>query len=262
MRRLPTLVLLAGICSAQPTASPNHYVEIKLPDGVSSEKVFIRYLLAGDAFGGWVQPRSEVSSYYIRTTHEGRSASRIKAILYAPGCAIQVLDLPVSDTSNLQYSFNCRPLSSIGIAGTLTHSDRLYGREVKLEARYVARWAQKFLDLGAGIVTAIPVGDVAYVSPDGHFRLPVPDFSQDPLAGAPDNPGELEIWARDQIREEIVAQLIVSRPQSIKTRMGGLKILSEYPAGTDFVPCATNPPNLYGPFGFAVRPDAGDACER
>ena len=148
------------------------------------------------------------------------------------------------------------------IDGALTHTNRLYGREVKLETRYVARWAQRFLELGAGIVTAIPVGDVAYVSPAGRFRLSVPDFSQDPLAGAPDQPGELQIWARDKINQEIVAQLIPAGNHVMKTRMGGLKILSEYPAETDFVPCAVNPPQLRGPFGFAIRPDADDACER
>ena len=216
----------------------------------------------GDEFGGWVQPHPGVSSYFISTAREGRLATRVKAILYAPGCAIQTLDLPVSASSNQQYSFVCLPLSNVWIDGTLTHTNRLYGREVKLETRYVARWAQRFLELGAGIVTAIPVGDMADVSPAGRFRLLVPAFSQDPLAGALDQPGELQIWARDKINGEIVAQLIPAGNEVMKSRMGSLKIMSEYPAETDFVPCAVNPPQLRGPFGFAIRPDAGDACER
>ena len=61
--------------------------------------------------------------------------------------------------------------------------DRLYGRQVKVQAKYVARWAQTFLESGKDIVTTIPVGDAAYPSLDGRFRLSVPDFSQDPLAG-------------------------------------------------------------------------------
>jgi hypothetical protein len=242
-------------------ASPTHSLEIKLPPGMLSENVFIRYVLAGDELGGWVRPHPNVSSYFISTSHDGRPATGIKALLYAPGCGIQTLDLPVSDSNNQQYSFACRALSSVWIAGTLTHTHRLYGREVKVEARYVARWARAFLQLDAGIVTAIPVGDVASVSPDGRFRLSVPDFSKDPLAGAPDHPGEIQIWARDKTSQEIVAQLIPAGPQVVKTRMGGLRILSEYPAA-DFVPCAVNPPQLRDRFGFAVRPDADDACER
>src|SRR5579863_543887 len=161
------VVLVAGVCSGQspqPGASSAHYLEITLPRGVISENVFVRYQLAGEEFGGWVQPHPGVSSYFIRTIHKGRPATRIKALLYAPGCAIQTLDLPVSGLNNQQYSFNCRPLSSVWIGGTVTRMDRLYGREVKLQAKYVARWAQSFLELGDGIVTTIPVGDVAYLA--------------------------------------------------------------------------------------------------
>jgi len=229
---------------------------------VISESVFVRYLLAGEEFGAWVQPHPGVSSYFITTTHEGRPATRIKALLYAPGCAIQILDLPVSGSNNQQYSFICRPLLSVSIAGALTRSDRLYGREVKLQAKYVARWAQSLLELGDGIVTAIPVGDVAYLSPDGRFRLSVPDLSQDPLAGASDHPGELQIWARDKTSDDIVAQLIPAAPRAIKTRMGGLKIQSEYPSETVFAPCVANPRQLHDATGFALRPGASDSCDR
>jgi len=94
---LPALVLVAGDCLGQvprlPTAS-SHYLEIKFSREVISESVFGRYLLDGKDFGGWIQPRPGVSSYFISTTHEGRSATRIKALLYAPGCAIETLDLP------------------------------------------------------------------------------------------------------------------------------------------------------------------------
>jgi hypothetical protein len=259
------LVLVAGVCSGQipqPRASPPHYIEIKLPRGAISENVFVRYLLAGEEFGGWVQPHPGVSSYFISTTHEGRPATRIKALLYAPGCAIQTLDLPVSGSNNQQYFFICQPLPSVWIVGTLTRADRLYGREVKLQAKYVARWAQSFLGLGDSIVTTIPVGDVAYLSPDGSFSLSVPDFSQDPLAGAPDHLGELQIWARDKTSGDIVAQLIPAGPQIIKTRMGGLKIQTEYPSKTVFAPCAANPPRVHDAIGFALRPDPGDACDR
>jgi len=224
MRRPPgllagILVLAAGLCSlqnAQRVLAPSPYIEVKLPRGVNSESVFVRYVLAGEDFGGWVQPPPGVSSFFIGTTHEGRPATRIKALIYAPGCAIQLLDLAVSGSNNRQYSFICRPLSSIWIAGTLTRTDRLYGLEVKLQAKYVARWAQSFLQPGAGTIATIPVGDVAYLSPDGGFRLWVPDFSQDPLVGSPDYPGELQIWAREKNSGDIVAQLVPTGPQDEK----------------------------------------------
>ena len=259
------LLLVAGICSGQspqPAARPSHYIEIKLPRWVNSESVFVRYQLVGEVYVGWVQPHAGVSSYFISTTYEGRPVTRIKALLYAPGCAIQTLDLPASGSNNQQYSFVCQPLSSIGITGGLTRMDRLYGRQVKVQAKYVARWAQSFLESGNDIVTTIPVGDAAYPSPDGRFRLSVPDFSQDPLAGAPDHPGELQIWASDKTSDRLVAQLILARPAVMKTRMGGLKILSEYPSDLVFAPCVANPAPVHDANGFALRPGSSDFCDR
>ena len=263
MRTLFTVVgLCSGQVSSQPPASPAHYLEIKLPRGVISEKVFIRYLLSGEEFGGWVRPVPGVSSYFVGTTNLGRQATRIKALLYAPGCAIQILDLPVSESSNPQYNFACRPLPEVEITGTVPCKDRLIGRDVKLQAKYVARWAQSFLELGDGIVTTIPIGDMVEVSAEGRFRLPAPDFSQDPLAGTPDHPGDLQIWAIDKANNTLVAQLVPTEPAAIKARMGGLKIRSEYPSETVFARCATNWRLRHGVFGFAVRQDACDECDR
>jgi hypothetical protein len=259
------LILMALLCSGQvqqPTASAPHYIEIKLPDGVRSESFFVRYALAGEDFGDWVHPRPGVSSYFISTAHKGRPATRIKAILYAPGCAIQTLDVPVSPSNNQVYSFVCRPLASVWIAGALTRMDLLNGHEVKLQASYVARWAQPFLGVDNSFVTGIPVGDVAYLSADGHFRLTVPDFSEDALAAAADHPGELQIWARDKITNIIVAQLIPAGSHVVKARMGGLKIRSEYPSEIVFTPCPENVHRVRDAFGFALRTDLSGTCER
>ncbi len=256
-RLSPALVLFTCICSAQ----NQHFLEIKLPPGLPSETVFIRYLLAGDDFGDWVRARPGVSSYMIGTTRQGHPATRIKAILYAPGCAIQTLDLPVSASNNPPHSFVCQPLPNISIAGIVTRADQLSRREVKLRARYVARWAQAFLEIDPRILTAIPVGDASDVSRDGHFRLSVPDFSQDPLAGAADHSGEIQIWAQDKFSQQAVGELIPAGPKAIKTRMGALKIQSEY-AEMTFTPCVADLPRQHDAFGFALRTDDSNTCER
>ena len=171
---LLSALLTTSFAAGQP---PPHYISIHIPDGVRSENVFIRYILAGEDIGGWVQPRADVSSYVIGTTHEDQTAARIKAIIYAPGCAIQTIDLPLSDSTNPQYSFLCQPLSSVRITGTLTQTERLQGREVTLQARYIARWVQDFLGLSAAIPLTIPVGDAADLSADKSFQLSAPDLS-------------------------------------------------------------------------------------
>jgi len=258
-------VLVVCACSGQTTIPPGlaHYVEIKLPPAVPSESFFVRYVLAGDDLGGWVRPVSGVSSYIINTAREGVPATGIKAVLYAPGCAIQTLDLSLSNSANPHYSFVCQPVPSVLIAGTLVRSDRLYGREVKLQAKYVARWAARFLGLDESVVTFIPMGDSVKLTPDGLFKLMVPDLSQDPVAGSPDHAGELQIWATDQTGETVVAELVPIGVGILKTQMGGLRVQRRYPSQIVFVPCLANPAAVYDrETGFAIRPGPYDACDR
>jgi hypothetical protein len=257
------MALLAALCSGQTPrpANPSHFIEIKLPPEVASQSFFVRYVLTGQDLGGWVEPRSGISSYLISTTIEGRPATGVKAILYASGCAIQTLDLLLPGSDNPQYLFTCQPIRSIWLQGAVIRTDRLYGHKVKLQAKYLARWAQSFLGLDDSLVTGIPVGDVAYPSADGRFRLLIPDLSQDPLAEAPDHPGELQIWAREETSDALVAQLVPTDDRPIKTRMGGLKVRNEYPSEIVFAPCPASSARVYDKLGFAIRPDVGDACD-
>jgi hypothetical protein len=258
--------LTAGLCSSQeiqPAARPEHYIAIRIPDSVSSERVFIRYILAGEQLGGWVETRAGVSTYIIDTTREGQSASRIKAVLYAPGCSIQTFDIPLSNSNNPRYSFVCLSLPNVWITGKLIQSDRLTGREVKLQARYIARWTQAFLGTDPLIPLTIPVGDLAFLSADHGFRISVPDLARDPVAAAPDHSGELQIWAKDKATGDDVSKLTPQLPQSLRTRMGGLQIRSEYPPDTVFVPCAVGGPPLVllNREKFSIR-EFGDPCDR
>jgi hypothetical protein len=241
-----------------------HSVEIRLPPEVNSRSLFVRYVLAGETLGGWVQPRPGVSSYSISTLRGSRQATGIKAILYAPGCAIQVLDMRLfPDQKSGQYSFVCQPLGNVPIAGRVVPMERLKDREVKVQARYVARWAASFLGIRDEVLTVIPIGDEAPLGTDGGFRLSVPDLARDSEAGTRDHPGEIQVWAKDRATESLVAQLAPVGVREIMTRMGGLKIQSSYPLSIVFAPCVVGSTTAvrHTPEGFAIR-GSGDPCER
>jgi hypothetical protein len=208
--------------------------------------------LRGDDFGGWLQPAPGVNSYVIDTAVHGHPASGIKAILYAPGCAIQTLDLPLSRTENAQYSFACQRVGRSSIAGTLTQPERLYTQDVDVQARYVPRWAQAFLGLSDGMVTSIPIGEAVHLSAGGHFRLMIPDLSEDP------RPGEIEIWAMERTSDAPAAELVPINARSLRAPMRGLKPQSQYPNEIVFAPCLANQQGPHDSFGFAHRPEVGD----
>jgi hypothetical protein len=258
---LPVL-LLAAWSNAFGQDSGPHFLEIRLPPEVKSHTVFIRYILDGDDLGGWVEQLPDVVSYLIAITRAGRPATRIKALVYAPGCAIQTLDLPISGLNNEHYAFICQVLPNIPISGIVSRPNRLDGHDVTLHAIYLARWAQPFMKPADAIITTIPMGDEAATSPEGHFLLSVPDLSRDPLAGAPDHAGEFQIWARDKTSGDVVAELVPSGLPALKTQMGGLKIQTHYPADILFTPCAVNRSPVHNAEGFAVRPNPADPCDR
>jgi hypothetical protein len=258
-------ILMASLCFGQIPPIPattSSSIEILLPPGLNSERFFVRYFMTGGEIGGWIQPRPNVSSYTVSTTREVQTAARVRAVLFNPGCAIQTFDLPLSDRGSQQYSFVCQSLPNIQIVGKLSRSDRLTGRNVRIQARYVARWAQSFLGLDGEIVEFIPVAETNAVLGNGEFRLSLPDLSQDALAGSPDHSGELQIWARDAATGRIVAQMIPAGPGLERTRMGGLKIQASYPSEITFTPCAANNPRVRDAMGFALRPSPEDMCDR
>lgn len=257
-RRAPgllfALIPLAGLSPAQ-TPEPSRYLEIQLPAGVPSETFFIRYSLSGVGFSSWAPPRSGLTSYAIHTTANGRLATGIKAVLYAPGCAIRTLDLAVTPFDNPRYSFVCQPLRTVEIHGSVKRVDLLAPR---IEARYVARWAQAFLGVDDTINTSFPAGVPADMSAGGLFTVTVPDFSQDPLAGAPDHPGEFQIIARRQDTGVPFAQLVPTKLPA--TKFGGLFIQKEYPAEIEFEPRGARCTPPHDSEGFAIRTNLWNSC--
>ena len=252
-RRLAGLALAAmsGICADQPA----HYVTIQLPPGVNSQQFFARYALEGGDFGGWVDPRAGVSSYVIDTTYRGRAAAGIRAILYAPGCAIQTLDVQLRSRANPTFPFVCRPVPNVRITGRIVRPSQFQGHELRLQARWVIRWASSFLWVDRDIATSIPVGETADVAPDRSFVMSVPDLSRD---------AELQIWARARDTGDLLAQLIpVENAQAVRTKMGGLQVRGPAPSEIGFSLCEVRENwTMHDRYGFATRETADDACAR
>jgi hypothetical protein len=251
LRVLLTLALTA-VCFGQPDG-----IEIKLPSGVPSETFVIRYFVTGafGGFNGWVDQRKGLHIYRVNTVHQGQPATQFKAILYAPGCAIQTISMALSETSPRSCEFACHPLPSIPISGKLTRTERLRGETIEIRVNYVAYWARKFFGVSDELVTTIPI---AVVTPDANdaFTVTLPDFLHDELASAPDHAGVFQFWARGKTTGNLLAELV---PAESKAKFGSLAIKSEYPQELVFTPCAVT--RRLEHKGFAKRSDV-DLCDR
>jgi len=240
---------------------PGATLEIAFPGHESG--FWGRFKVTGDSLGfsGWIVPESQMSSYRVNHLPVG-PATRFKAILYSPGCALRVLDIPINAVQEFKYMFDCDSVSSVNIRGTVKGYDRFYAHKVRIEAKYVALWAPAFYGSDDGSTTAIPLGSTAALSDAGYFWLSIPDLSSDKLAASEDHPGEIQFWARDKVSGLVVAQLRLSPENGLSqpTRLGGIRP-QEVSAQLVFLPCAANPGVPHDHFGFALRPDPHGACD-
>ena len=250
---------LPSLCVAQ---APQTYLEIRLPNGVQSESVLIRYVVAGDDFGGWVKPQLGLPAYRISAIRNGAVASGIKAIVYAPGCGIETVDVAFPDAGNRDYNFVCRATGTVRVGGKVLQAELLSKHEVVLQAEYLAHWASAVLGLGGDLPLTIPLGEPVALGTEGRFELSVPDFATDP--GARARLSEIQIWAIDKSDGTNVAQLFPVTKPDAKTRVSGLRIQRAYPAEIAFSPCTVNPRDhvLHTREGFAIRPESPRPCER
>src|SRR5206468_2212918 len=88
---------------------------IALPQDVRSENVQISYYLVGPfgGYGGYAAKQSGVTSYQIPTVIDGKAATEIRAIVYASGCEIQRLVIPLTEQSPVIREFTCQRVEPI-----------------------------------------------------------------------------------------------------------------------------------------------------
>jgi hypothetical protein len=78
-------------------------VSISLPPDILSETVQISYFLVGPfgGYGGYAAQRTGVHSYEIPTMVDGKAATEIRIIVYAPGCEIHQFVISLAEHSRV-----------------------------------------------------------------------------------------------------------------------------------------------------------------
>ena len=115
---------MAGVClgqSPQPAGQSLSLYEIKLPRWVKSESVFVRYQLVGEQ----VRWLASAAPWRFLVFHQydlsrARPIIRIKALLYAQGCAIQTFDLPFPGLEQSRILLRLPTTAQVSIAGDVT----------------------------------------------------------------------------------------------------------------------------------------------
>lgn len=200
----------------------------------------VRYFLTGPfgGYGGFVQDSDNDGAYRVplsvdpqreRVGTSGVSAESLKAILYAPGCQFQLLSVDLKATPNRAADFECKPLSTVRLSGTISrpHSDT---EQPEVEILYVADWDHRFFGIMDGMVQQFRIG-TARLNSGGRFQVEIPDFSKDAMTTQKQD-AYLEVLVIAHSGENPVERVVP--PPAFQYNGLGLKISSRYDSEISF----------------------------
>lgn len=232
---LATLVGLAsfliGATRAPSQADDLPSVSIILPPKVPSENVQIAYYLVGPfgGYGAYAARQFGVTSYQITTVVDGRPTNEFRAIVYASGCEIQRLVIPLSEQSRVSREFVCQPVETVRLSGQIVPGELARYGNAELVFTYMARWAHGFFGITDGFVTHF---ELAKMSPqaDGRFDVNLPLVSQE----ATEPQASICLMLRDSRTLNHIASSLEPVESDLMSEYHCLKIRSSYPIEMKF----------------------------
>lgn len=114
-------------------------MSVSLPQHTPSETVQISYFLVGPfgGSGGYAAKRAGVHSYEIPAVVEGKAATEIRMIIYAPGCEIQTFVIPLTEGSRVSQEFPCQPVETVKLSGKIVPDALVRNTDAELVVTYM-----------------------------------------------------------------------------------------------------------------------------
>jgi len=231
------------------------FVSIALPPSVPSESVQVSYFLVGPfgGYGGYVAQQFNVTSYQIPTTVDGKRATEIRAIVYASGCEIQKLVIPLTAQSPISRELACQPVQTIRLSGQIVPNELAKYGNAELVINYMAWWAHGFFGIADGPVAHF---ELEKVSPhaDGRFDVNLPLVS--PEAAHSESRSSLCLMLRDSRTLNHIASNLEPDDAELRSEGGCLQIRTSYPGEMKFTAEHFEKSNLKG---RVFRSDSGES---
>jgi hypothetical protein len=183
--------------------------------------------------GGYTEQRPGLHSYEIAASVEGKAATEIRMIVYAPGCEIQTFVVPLADDSNVRQEFECQPVPSVLLSGQIMPNELVQDKNAELIMIYVAHWSHTFFGIVDG---AVVVFRLATVSPDanGMFQVDLPRFSADAVPSSSQLRASVCLILRDAKTWHSIASNLEPEVPEFRSEDHSLRIRSYYPSGLKF----------------------------
>jgi len=184
--------------------------------------------------GGYVQQRPDLRAYEIMTSKDGKAATKIQILIYAPGCKIQRISRALLNSAAVSENFVCNGLPNVTLAGQIKPDEMRRAGNSELEVDYMAYWAHEFFGIMDGPVFEIRLGPVS-LDDDGMFRVDLPDFDlESPESAAFKPSASFRLRLRDAKTGNPIIDNLIPEPPEFRSADGHLSIRSAYPLGMQF----------------------------
>ena len=240
VRSLFTILLgvalaIVGITEPCSNAEVSPSVSVLLPPDIPSETVQIVYHLVGPfgGRGGYNKQQAGMQSYEIASSVEGKAATEIRMIVYAPGCEIQTFVVPLAEDSRVKQRFECHRVPTVTLSGQIEPTDLVRDNNAELVVIYMAYWAHGFFGIADGAVAELRLATVA-PDADGSFQVELPYFTTDAEAPLSQRRASFLLMLRNsKTWNHIVSSLEPEVPE-FRLENHTLRIRSYYPSGLKF----------------------------
>jgi hypothetical protein len=209
---------------------------IRLPEYADTNSLEIHYQLRGPfgGYGSFVHTRAGVWEYEIDTSHEGKPAHALKAVIYCAGYQVETLDYPsLAAAPEAGAELHLKPLPTVPLSGTVSLPEGVKAEEVVVNVRFTAQWECKFFGRMECLVPSFGRAASAEVSEGGAFRVALPDYARDPVVGAYERPGFFKLTVSER---ESGRYLFSLRPKGGTDPSRGIPVAHRYPDGLVFEP--------------------------
>lgn len=226
---LSLILVLAGLAGAQPRDS----FVIRVQPAARRADLQVRTFITG-SFGGVAGFQStpiDDDGVLINTEHEGKPAETFKAVLYMPGCQMQLIRVDALQTASREAEFHCEPLAAIPVNARIDPPVIPADENAFVEVSYMGDWAHSFFKILDGMATTLAVAE-APVASDGSFTIALPDFAADPISVGIGKDAYLTVLLRSRKTGNLLAFL--KPDQSVRSETGDLKIEAAYPSSVSF----------------------------
>ncbi len=195
----------------------------------------VRSFITGDfgGVGGFEAKPFGEDGLLLSTQYRQQRAKTLRAILYSPGCALQVIRAENLQTAPREADFICQPLAQIRLGGKIDMTEIPDKGDLEVRVQYVAPWSHAFFGIMDGMVMTLDAG-TSTVLPDGSFVINLPGFAADPISSNLGRDAYFFLTMRMKTSWNLVALLEVEAPLSA-TPNGDLTLEDAYPVPVHFL---------------------------